>query len=102
MDDEEFAEHIELGQENARIVELASSHCQHMRFVESGGRGMLEQMMRLSLNSRHRFENIHTHWTQKFTNCALIGVSCLGFRMLESANLTLAHGETALQPGLRI
>lgn len=31
---------------------LAADHCQHMRFVEFGGRGMLEEMTGLPLNSR--------------------------------------------------
>lgn len=31
---------------------LAANHCRHMRFVESGGRGMLEEVSGLPLNSR--------------------------------------------------
>lgn len=52
MDEAEFARHLELGRENARIMELAANHCRHMRFVESGGRGMLEEVSGLPLNSR--------------------------------------------------
>lgn len=48
----EFARHLELGHDNARIMELAANHCWHMRFVESGGRGMLEEVSGLPLNSR--------------------------------------------------
>ncbi|WP_158852899.1 hypothetical protein [Saccharothrix deserti] len=52
MDEAEFARYLELGHENARIMGLAANHCQHMRFVESGGRGMLEETTGLPLNSR--------------------------------------------------
>ncbi|MEV8442062.1 hypothetical protein AB0425_32185 [Actinosynnema sp. NPDC051121] len=52
MDEAEFARYFELGHENARIMELAANHCRHMRFVEFGGRGMLEEMTGLPLNSR--------------------------------------------------
>ena len=52
MDEAEFARHFDLGRENARIMELAANHCRHMRFVESGGRGMLEEVSGLPLNSR--------------------------------------------------
>ena len=52
MDEAEFARHFDLGHENARIMELAANHCRHMRFVESGGRGMLEEVSGLPLNSR--------------------------------------------------
>lgn len=52
MDEAEFARHLDLGHENARIMELAANHCRHMRFVESGGRGMLEEVSGLPLNSR--------------------------------------------------
>ncbi|WP_114905915.1 hypothetical protein [Ornithinimicrobium murale] len=52
MDEAEFARQLDLGRENARIIELAANHCRHMRFVESGGRGMLEEMSGLPLNSR--------------------------------------------------
>jgi len=33
-------------------MELATNHCRHMRFVESGGRGMLEEVTGLPVNSR--------------------------------------------------
>ncbi|RAO00779.1 hypothetical protein [Micromonospora noduli] len=52
MDEAEFAKYLELGRENARVMELATNHCRHMRFVESGGRGMLEEMTGLPVNSR--------------------------------------------------
>ncbi|GAA4409930.1 hypothetical protein ACFQV2_31500 [Actinokineospora soli] len=52
MDEAEFARCVELGRENARIMGLAANHCQHMRFVESGGRGMLEDATGLPLNAR--------------------------------------------------
>lgn len=52
MDEAEFARHFDLGRENAWIMELAANHCRHMRFVESGGRGMLEEVSGLPLNSR--------------------------------------------------
>lgn len=52
MDEGEFAQNFELGLENARIIELATNHCQNMRFVEWGGRGMLEEMTGLPLNTR--------------------------------------------------
>jgi hypothetical protein len=52
LDEAEFARDLDLGHENARIIELAANHCRHMRFVESGGRGMLEEMSGLPLNSR--------------------------------------------------
>ncbi|MFC7761108.1 hypothetical protein ACFQY4_26070 [Catellatospora bangladeshensis] len=52
MDEAEFAKYIELGHENAHVIELATNHCQHMRFVESGGRGMLEEVTGLPVNSR--------------------------------------------------
>ena len=52
MDEAKFARDLELGHENARIMELAANHCRHMRFVESGGRGMLEQVSGLPLNAR--------------------------------------------------
>jgi hypothetical protein len=52
LDEAEFARHFDLGHENARIMELAANHCRHMRFVESGGRGMLEEVSGLPLNSR--------------------------------------------------
>ena len=52
MDEAEFARYFELGHENARIMGLAANHCQHMRFVEFGGRGMLEEATGLPLNSR--------------------------------------------------
>jgi hypothetical protein len=52
LDEAEFARYLELGHENARIMELAANHCRHMRFVEFGGRGMLEETTGLPLNSR--------------------------------------------------
>lgn len=52
MDEAEFALRFDLGHENARIMELAANHCRHMRFVESDGRGMLEELSGLPLNSR--------------------------------------------------
>lgn len=52
MDEAEFARNFELGHENARIMGLAADHCRHMRFVESGGRGLLEEVTGLPLNSR--------------------------------------------------
>lgn len=52
LDDAEIARYLELGHQNAQIVELSANHCRHMRFVESGGRGMLEEMSGLPLNSR--------------------------------------------------
>jgi hypothetical protein len=52
LDEAEFARHLELGHENARIIELARNHCRHMRFVEVGGRGMLEEESGLPLNMR--------------------------------------------------
>lgn len=52
LDEAEFAKYFELGHENARVMELATNHCRHMRFVESGGRGMLEEMTGLPVNSR--------------------------------------------------
>ena len=52
MNDDEFASYFALGQENARIIDLASNHCQSMRFAQFGGQGMLEKMTGLPLNSR--------------------------------------------------
>jgi hypothetical protein len=52
LDEAEFARYSELSHENSRIMGLAADHCQHMRFVEFGGRGMLEEMTGLPLNSR--------------------------------------------------
>ena len=52
MDEAEFARSIELGRENARIIALAFNHCRKMRFVEAGGRGMLEEIYELPLNAR--------------------------------------------------
>lgn len=52
LDEEEFAHYYELGRENARIIELATNHCQNIRFVEMGGRGLLEDMTRMPLNMR--------------------------------------------------
>lgn len=52
LDEAEFARYLDLGHENVRIMELASNHCRHLRFVESGGRGMVEEVSGLPLNSR--------------------------------------------------
>ncbi|GIF64140.1 hypothetical protein Ais01nite_21750 [Asanoa ishikariensis] len=52
LEEAEFAKRLELGHENARVMELATNHCRHMRFVESGGRGMLEDVTGLPLNMR--------------------------------------------------
>lgn len=52
LDEAELARYVELGHENARIMQLAENHCRHMRFVEFGGRGMLEAVYGLPLNSR--------------------------------------------------
>lgn len=52
MDEEEFAHYYELGRENGRMIELATDHCQNIRFVEMGGRGQLEDMTGLPLNMR--------------------------------------------------
>jgi len=52
LDEAEFARYVELGHENALVMELATNHCRHMRFVESGGRGMLEEVTGLPVNSR--------------------------------------------------
>ncbi|GAA2391999.1 hypothetical protein [Dactylosporangium salmoneum] len=52
MDEGEFTKYLEIGRQNASVMELANNHCQRMRFVESGGRGMLEEMTGLPVNSR--------------------------------------------------
>jgi len=52
LDDAEIARLLDLGHENARIMELAADHCRHLRYVEFGGRGMLEAASRLPLNTR--------------------------------------------------
>ncbi|WP_213454697.1 hypothetical protein, partial [Rhizomonospora bruguierae] len=52
MDEVEFAKYFELGRENVRVMELATNHCRHIRFVQSGGRGMLEEITGLPVNSR--------------------------------------------------
>ncbi|GAA2975394.1 hypothetical protein [Actinokineospora diospyrosa] len=52
MNEAEIARYLELGRENARIMELAADHCRDMRFVEIGGRGMLEEESGLPLNMR--------------------------------------------------
>ncbi|WP_419703211.1 hypothetical protein [Promicromonospora sp. NFX87] len=52
MDDGEYAKYLEMGRENAGIIELATNHCQNMRFVEFGGRGMLEEVTGLPINMR--------------------------------------------------
>src|SRR6185436_2648938 len=52
LDEAEFAQHVELGRENARIVELAENHCRHIRYVEYGAGGMLEATTGLPLNMR--------------------------------------------------
>ena len=53
FDDAEFAKSVELGEENARVIELGTNHCRNMEFVEwGGGRGMLEEITGLPLNMR--------------------------------------------------
>lgn len=52
MNEDEYASYIALGQKNARIIDLATNHCQSMRFIQSGGQGMLEETTGLPLNSR--------------------------------------------------
>jgi hypothetical protein len=52
VDEPDFAKYYELGRENARIIDLAAQHCRHMRFAESGGRGMVEEWTGLPLNAR--------------------------------------------------
>lgn len=52
MNEDEYASYIALGQKNARIIDLATNHCQSMRFIQSGGQGMLEATTGLPLNSR--------------------------------------------------
>ncbi len=52
MDEDEFAQYYELGRENLRIIELATNHCQNIRFVEFSGRGLLEDVTGLPLNMR--------------------------------------------------
>lgn len=52
LDDDEFAHYYELGRENLRIIELATNHCQNIRFVEFSGRGLLEDVTGLPLNMR--------------------------------------------------
>lgn len=52
LDEAEFARYLELGRENARIMELAQNHCRHIRFVEHGAGGMLEATTDLPLNMR--------------------------------------------------
>jgi hypothetical protein len=52
LDESEIARYIALGEENARIIDLATQHCRRMRFAEADGRGMLEEYTGLPLNSR--------------------------------------------------
>ncbi|GAA3880766.1 hypothetical protein GCM10022275_31530 [Tessaracoccus defluvii] len=52
LDEDEFAHYVELGRGNARMIELATNHCQNVRFVECGGQGMLEESTGLPLNMR--------------------------------------------------
>ena len=52
MNDDEYVSYIALGQRNARVIDLAANHCQSMRFIQSGGQGMLEETTGLPLNSR--------------------------------------------------
>ncbi|WP_230595636.1 hypothetical protein [Rhodococcoides fascians] len=52
MNEDDYASYIALGQKNARIMDLATNHCQSMRFIQSGGQGMLEEATGLPLNSR--------------------------------------------------
>lgn len=52
MDETEIARYVEMGEENARIIDLATQHCRCMRFAEDGGQGMLEEWTGLPLNAR--------------------------------------------------
>jgi hypothetical protein len=52
VDETEFGRYVELGRENARIIDLAAQHCLRMRFTESGGQGVAEEWTGLPLNSR--------------------------------------------------
>ena len=44
--------YVRLGMENRETIELARRHCLKMKFVESGGRGMLEAETGLPINMR--------------------------------------------------
>lgn len=50
--DERMDDAIATGRENARIIELAQNHCQHMTFTVAGGYGMLEEVSGLPINMR--------------------------------------------------
>lgn len=52
MVSDEFDRAIALGQRNARIVQAAQDHCQHMSFVIRGGVGLAEQMTGLPIAMR--------------------------------------------------
>jgi hypothetical protein len=47
-----FDDYLRLGIENKQTLELARRHCLKMEFVESGGRGMLEEATGLPINMR--------------------------------------------------
>lgn len=47
-----FDDSYRLGLENQQTMELARRHCLKMEFVESGGRGMLEEATGLPINTR--------------------------------------------------
>ncbi|UAJ79805.1 hypothetical protein IT072_01600 [Leifsonia sp. ZF2019] len=53
MDEEDnFERELEIGRHNAFVIELSHRHCQLMRFEQTLGRGMLEQMSGLPINMR--------------------------------------------------
>jgi hypothetical protein len=49
---DQMDEGVRLGMENLKTMELARRHCLKMEFVESGGRGMLEEATGLPINMR--------------------------------------------------
>jgi len=49
---DQMDEYVRLGRENLKTIELARRHCLKMRFIESGGRGMLEDATGLPINMR--------------------------------------------------
>jgi hypothetical protein len=49
---DQMDEGVRLGMENLKIMVLARRHCLKMAFVESGGRGMLEEATGLPINMR--------------------------------------------------
>jgi hypothetical protein len=49
---DQMDEYVRLGMENRETIELARRHCLNMEFVESGGRGMLEEATGLPINMR--------------------------------------------------